>query len=67
MNTPNLRLLCRATWVRGNEIEWWVWAYDKQSKEYVSGDDKEVLPRSDLWFSMSKMASEGWQLCRTVV
>lgn len=67
MDTPNTRLLCRATFARGHEVEWWEWTLDEERKVYINArDGGEVSPRS-LMVLMTVMQQEGWQLCRAVV
>ena len=64
MDTPKL-VPCRATWVRGREVEWWDWEFDTEKKAYIRHG--EAVSNLHLMLIAVEMEREGWQLCRAVV
>jgi hypothetical protein len=66
METPK-HTLCRATWIRGEQAEWWEWDFDEERQEYVSKDDGSVMTPERLMMLASVKQMEGWQLCLAVV
>lgn len=67
MDTLNTRLLCRATFARGPEVEWWEWTLDEERKVYINTHDGKEVPPRGLMVLLTVRQREGWQLCRAVV
>jgi len=66
MDTPK-RVLCSATFARGQEVEWWEWVYDEETKRYVNSNDGSVQEPKNLLALVHLRQAEGWELCRAVV
>ena len=67
MDTPERVTTCRATWIRGKEVDWWEWVYNEDRKQYVMVDSGEAMSPSYIMAAAAVKQLEGWQLCRAVV
>ncbi len=66
MDKPK-RVLCSATFSRDNEVEWWEWLYDEETKRYINTHDGSVHQPQALLSLVYLKQAEGWELCRAVV
>lgn len=64
--TPGHGVLCRATWARGVEADWWEWSYDEERKEYHRADGSLLSPIELMAQAQAKQV-EGWRLCLAVI
>ena len=61
------RVLCRATFSRADEVEWWEWLFDEETKRYSNAADGSGVDAKSILSLVYLKQAEGWELCRAVV